>query len=86
MKRLVLPGRFPIGCLLHRHAVKVERAGIDMLNTLHAAERYVSPHLRRPLSDAERCRFREAIRDANRHSARRAAEDRQQPRYLDTYA
>ncbi len=69
MKLITLPARFPVtGAGLHRHAAKVQLAGIDMLAELHHAERHVTALSSRPLSSDERRRFREAIRSAH-HSA-----------------
>ena len=87
MLRLVLPNRFAVcGRCMHRHAAKVQRDGIDILGELHRAERHVAGLLPRPLTDDQRRVFRESIRDANRHRARRAAEDRQRPVFINTFA
>lgn len=87
MTALALPGRFPIcGRALHRHAAKVKRDGIDILAELHRAERYVEPILSRSLTTDQLCRFRESIRDALKHSARRHHENGKRPTTVNTYA
>lgn len=66
--KLALPDHFPVGRLLHRHAAKVKRDGIDTLAVLHDAESYAMQSMRRVLTDRERCVFRESIRSAYRNA------------------